>query len=179
MLDDDKGVHLVAAVNLAESIPESRLVGLDICRELITKQVGCAIGMALGPTFCGVGCAIGMALGPTFCGVVGSSYIACRWDIAGAPPVRAARLMQYALLSDNCNVAIDQSVYDDPISFTRMKLFDPAVNIKGTVVPIPIYTLSNCQSSTAFRVMETVYGMTILYSRCRAPCDVANFCRFV
>lgn len=149
MLDDDKGVHLVAAVNLAESIPESSLVGLDICRELITKEVGCAIGIASGITFCGV---------------VGSSNIACRWDIAGAPAVRAARLMQYALLSDVCNVAIDQSVYDDPISFTRMKLFDPAVNIKGNVVPIPIYTLSNCQSSTAFRVLETVHGMPILHS---------------
>jgi class 3 adenylate cyclase len=143
MLDDDKGVHLVAAVNLAESIPECSLVGLEICRELITKQVGCVIGMASGSTFCGV---------------VGSSNIACRWDIAGSPPVRAARLMQYALLSDDCNVAIDQSVYDDPIAFTRMTLFDPCVNIKGALAPIPIYTLSNCQSSVAFRVLETVHG---------------------
>jgi class 3 adenylate cyclase len=151
MLDDDKGVHLVAAVNLAESIPECNLVGLKICSELIAKQVGCVIGMASGSTFCGV---------------VGSSEIACRWDIAGAPPVRAARLMQYALSSDTCNVAIDQSVYDDPISFTRMIVFDPAVRIKGTNVPIPIYTLSNCQNSVAFRVLETVQGKneTVFFS---------------
>lgn len=159
MLDDDKGVHLVAAVNLAESIPECSLVGLEICRELITKQVGCVIGMASGSTFCGV---------------VGSSNISCRWDIAGPPPVRAARLMQYALLTEDCNVAIDQSVYDDPIAFTRMTLFDPAVNIKGTLSPIPIYTLSNCQSSIAFRVLETVHGMIELNSYCNSPENISN-----
>jgi class 3 adenylate cyclase len=101
---------------------------------------------------------IGMASGPTFCGVIGSSDVACRWDIAGPPPVRAARLMQYALNSDICNVAIDQSVYDDPMAFTRLKLLNSNVNIKGTKDGIPVYTLSNCESSVAFRVLETVHG---------------------
>jgi class 3 adenylate cyclase len=146
IIDDDKGVHLIAAVNLSESIPECSLLGLEICRELSAKQVGCAIGMASGSTFCGV---------------IGSSDIACRWDIAGPTPVRAARLMQYALLSHTPLIAIDQSVYNDPMSFTRMKLFDPFVTIKGAAEPIPVYTLSESESSAAFRVLETVHGTRI------------------
>jgi len=133
-------------VNLSESIPECSLLGLEICRELSAKQVGCAIGMASGSTFCGV---------------IGSSDIACRWDIAGPTPVRAARLMQYALLSHTPFVAIDQSVYNDPMSFTRMKLFDSSVTVKGTIGPISVYTLSDSESSAAFRVLETVHGASI------------------
>jgi len=74
IIDDDKAVHLVAAVNLYESVPETSLKGLDVCNDLIEQQVGCAIGVAIGPTFCGV---------------TGSSTVSCRWDITGPPPVRA------------------------------------------------------------------------------------------
>ena len=82
------------------------MLGLAVCRELSAKQVGCVIGMASGLTFCGV---------------IGSSTVACRWDIAGPTPVRAARLMQYALSIEELDVAIDQSVYDDPMATTRVK----------------------------------------------------------
>ena len=64
----------MAAVNLYESVPETGVLGLEVCRELVDKQVGCAIGMALGSTFCGV---------------TGSVSVACRWDITGPPAVRA------------------------------------------------------------------------------------------
>ena len=77
IIDDDKGVHVVAAVNLYESIPESSLMGIAVCHELVGQEVGCAIGMAQGPTFCGV---------------TGCSTTACRWDVTGPPAVRAARL---------------------------------------------------------------------------------------
>jgi hypothetical protein len=60
-----------------------------------------------------------MAKGSTFCGVTGSGSVACRWDITGPPAVCAARLMQFALEKD-VEVAIDQSVYDDPAAATRM-----------------------------------------------------------
>jgi class 3 adenylate cyclase len=142
IIDDDKGVHVVAAINLYEAIPECSLLGLDVCRELAEKQVGCAIGMASGSTFCGI---------------TGSSKIACRWDVTGAPPVRAARLMQYALQAE-ITVAIDQSVYDDPMAATRMELLVPGIEVKGSSKPIPVYKLSESKMFSAFRVLETVYG---------------------
>jgi len=118
------------------------LFGLDICRELVEKQVGCAIGMASGSTFCGV---------------TGSASVACRWDITGPPPVRAARLMQFAQQS-GIEVAIDQSVYDDPMAATRLELLQRAVSLKGTVPTVPVYKLSDSNSYAAFRVLETIHG---------------------
>lgn len=63
IIDDDKGVHLVAAINLYDAIPECAFLGIQVCKELLEREVGCAIGMAMGSTFCGV---------------TGSSSIACR-----------------------------------------------------------------------------------------------------
>jgi class 3 adenylate cyclase len=144
VIDDDKGVHVVAAVNLYESIPESSLMGLTICAELIQQQVGCAVGIAQGPTFCGV---------------TGCATVACRWDITGPPAVRAARLMQYAL-SENIEVAIDHSLYDDcALTAARMAVLNPSVTLKGTTAGVPIYALSRAASSSAaFRVMEVLHG---------------------
>lgn len=142
IIDDDKGVHLVAAFNLYESIPECSLLGLNVCRELVERQVGCAIGMASGSTFCGV---------------TGCSKVACRWDITGPPPVRAARLMQLALESE-WEIAIDQSVHDDPMAASQLNILDSAVTLKGAVGTVPVYTLSVSKSYAAFRVLETVHG---------------------
>jgi hypothetical protein len=143
VIDDDKGVHVVAAVNLYESIPESSLMGLTVCAELIRQQVGCAVGIAQGPTFCGV---------------TGCSTVACRWDITGPPAVRAARLMQYAL-SENIEVAIDHSLYDDcAMTAAKMAVLNPSVKLKGTPTEVPIYTLSRATASPAFRVLEALHG---------------------
>lgn len=117
-------------------------MGIGVCRDLIGKQVGCAIGMAQGSTFCGV---------------TGCSHVACRWDIVGPPAVRAARLMQYAL-REKIEVAIDQSVYDDPIAATQMIIHDCRVNLKGNDAPIPVYTICHTKQCAAFRVLETVHG---------------------
>jgi class 3 adenylate cyclase len=142
IIDDDKGVHIVAAINLYEAIPETSVLGIEVCRELVEKQVGCTIGMAIGSTFCGV---------------TGSSSVACRWDITGPPAVRAARLMQYAL-ANNLEVAIDHSVYEDPVASPRMNLFNASVSLKGTTAVVPVYTLSSAVESAALRVLETVHG---------------------
>ena len=132
----------MAAVNLYESVPETCLMGLDVCCDLIDKQVGCAIGMALGSTFCGV---------------TGCSNVACRWDITGPPAVRAARLMQFALKTE-VEVAIDQSLYCDPIAATRMSVLNSCVELKGTDAPVPVYTISAAKNTSALRVLETVHG---------------------
>ena len=142
IIDDDKGTHVVAAVNLCESVPESAVLGLDACRELVSKQIGCAIGVAMGATFCGV---------------TGSSGVACRWDITGPHPVRAARLMQYALLN-KCQVAIDGSLLNDSMAATRMTVLDPCVEIKGSPEPCVVYGLSGSKIYSVFRVLENTPG---------------------
>ena len=142
IIDDDKGTHVVAAVNLCESVPESAVLGLDACRELVSKQIGCAVGMAMGATFCGV---------------TGSSGVACRWDITGPHPVRAARLMQYALMN-KCQVAIDGSLLKDSMAATRMTVLDPCVEIKGSPEPCVVYGLSGSKIYSVFRVLENTPG---------------------
>ena len=142
IIDDDKGVHIVAAINLYEAIPEAALLGLQICEELREREVGCAIGMAKGSTFCGV---------------TGSSTIACRWDITGPPAVRAARLMQYALANGH-EFVLDNSIYQDQLASSRLSLLHNCVQIKGTNDPCPVYTLSTNRSSASLRILETVHG---------------------
>ena len=140
---DDKGVHAIAAVNAVSSVPESRLLGLEICRQLVNKQVGVAIGMAAGSTFCGV---------------TGSSSVACRWDITGEPPVRAARLMQYAL-RHNVPLALDESLSQGSNTVpARMTMLHPEVKLKGSPTPVRVFTLSEATEFSAMNLLETVHG---------------------
>ena len=139
IIDDDKGVHLVAAINLYEAIPEAAVLGLEVCQELQNRQVGCAIGIAMGSTFCGV---------------TGSSSIACRWDITGPPAVRAARLMQHAI-KNGFEFAIDHSIYQDRLASSKLELLQKEVEIKGTQEPVPIYTLSKSKKSAALHILES------------------------
>jgi len=140
---DDKGVHIVAAVNLYETVPEAGVFGLNACRQLLEKRVGCAIGVAIGKTFCGV---------------VGSSTVSCRWDITGQPPVRAARLMQYAI-ANNIALAVDESVYrSGHVVATMLELHEAEVRLKGTADPVPVFGLSASKIQSAFNLLETVHG---------------------
>ena len=174
IIDDDKGTHVVAAVNLCESVPESAVLGLDACRELVSQQIGCAIGVAMGK-YCiedGLLTTLKFSLliecrfpfapvltGSTFCGVTGSSGIACRWDITGPHPVRAARLMQYAV-QKNVPVAIDSTLLNDPMAATKMTLIEPAVFIKGSPELCAVYGLSASKVHSVFRILETTPGIT-------------------
>jgi class 3 adenylate cyclase len=142
IIDDDKGVHIVAAVNLYEMVPEATIFGLEACRKLVDKQCGCAIGVAMGPTFCGV---------------TGSNSIACRWDITGPPAVRAARLMQYALANE-LEVAVDESVYSVPSAASRLEVIDSFVQLKGSMEPVAVYSISESSVQCAYRLLETVHG---------------------
>lgn len=142
IIDDDKGVHIIAAVNLYETVPEAGVFGLTACRRLLDRRVGCAIGIAMGPTFCGV---------------TGSKNIACRWDITGPTCVRAARLMQYALVHD-IPVAVDESLYAISIAAGRLEILDPAVQLKGATKLVAVYQLSNAKIQSAFRLLETVHA---------------------
>lgn len=139
---DDKGVHAIAAVNAVAAVPDSRLVGLEICRQLVAQQIGVAIGVAAGSTFCGV---------------TGSSSVACRWDITGGPPVRAARLMQYAL-KKNVSMALDESLMGGNTVPARMTLLEADVPIKGSPGPIKVFTLSEATEFAAMNILESVHG---------------------
>lgn len=141
IIHDDKGVHIVAAVNLYEAVPEASWVGLQVCQELKMQRVGSSVGIAQGNTFCGV---------------TGSTD-ACRWDITGPAVVRAARLMQLAFKFGIAE-AIDKSLFEDPMAATRMKLYDESVELKGAPAPISVYTLSNAELFSAFRIMSNLHG---------------------
>lgn len=138
IIDDDKGVHIVAAINLYEASPETPLLGLKVCRELANKRVGAAVGMAIGNSFCGVT----------------GSVEACRWDITGPAVVRAARLMQFAM-KHHIDFAIDQTVYADPSATTYMTLVDSGVQIKGSRDPCSVYTISETDQHAASSIMES------------------------
>jgi class 3 adenylate cyclase len=142
ILDDDKGVHIVAAINLYETIPDSRTLGIETCRELVQQHCGCAIGMAAGATFCGV---------------TGSNAVACRWDITGPPAVRAARLMQYAI-QQGLTVAIDDSVYSGHSAAVRLTLQAPSVVLKGSPKPVAVYTIAPATEFSAMGLLEVVHG---------------------
>ena len=124
-------------MNLYEAVPEAAVVGLEVCRALTRKRVGTAVGVAMGLAFCGVT----------------GSNVACRWDVTGPSVVRAARLMQYAMQHQQ-EFAIDHSLYEDPMAATRLCVLDPAVPLKGSANPISVYTLSDAESVSAFRILD-------------------------
>ena len=138
IIHDDKGVHVVAAVNLYESVPEATTLALDAARVLVQQQVGCSMGMAMGSTFCGV---------------TGCAQVACRWDITGFPVVRAARLMQWATLK-GIAVAIDETIYNNTVASNRMVRVSAGINLKGTANQIPVFTLSESSNFAASMIME-------------------------
>jgi len=142
IIDDDKGVHIVAAINLYETVPEVSMLGLQVCEELKSRRVGCAIGMALGTTFCGV---------------TGSSSVACRWDVTGPAVVRAARLMEFAQ-KHKMEEAVDYSVYTDRMCSFFLRQCHNNISLKGSTDPCTVYAIKGSYVHSAFRVLETVYG---------------------
>jgi hypothetical protein len=65
--------------------------------------------------------------------------------------------MQFAL-SREIQVAIDESVFADPLAAARMTVLESGVALKGAEAPITIYGISENHNSAAFRVLETVHG---------------------
>ena len=143
LLDDDKGVHVIAAVNLFSAERNPALVGVEAASELTHREIGTDIGMACGSTFCGV---------------IGSP-LACRWDITGACVVRACRLMQHATKHrvDIQGCCCDASVYDNVGDVSVLsKLAHPA-ELKGSNEPVTVYNLSPAtRNLAAWRILSPV-----------------------
>jgi hypothetical protein len=68
--------------------------------------------------------------------------------------VRAARLMQYALVH-GIHFAIDQTLYSDPKATTYLTLVDSNVQIKGSRDRCSVYTISESQQHSAARIMDS------------------------
>lgn len=124
LIDDDKGLHVVAAANLHVAVSEPAVAAVQATSELLRRRLGVTVGIAVGTTLCGV---------------VGSSN-ACRWDITSAACVRACRLMQHAKSVKRAVIA-DVSVAEKLVDQSLIAHVGEA-SLKGSPDPVPVYTLS-------------------------------------
>lgn len=151
IIDDDKGVHIVAALNLYLMAERS-----------VDASIG--IGLALRAKHCDAH--VGVASGTVFCGVLGSGE-ACQWDISGAACVRAARLMQYAVAND-LTVCFDESIFASARDRSHLKELPP-IDVKGSPDPVHIYTLRDAtlsQRASTFQIAEKIPTLSFHQSLC-------------
>lgn len=126
ILDDDKGTHVIAAMNLYVGEDGAADAALQVVRALALREVGCVVGVAGGECFCGV---------------VGNDEV-CRWDMTGWACVRACRLMQYAE-TEKMPVAVDVTVVEAAKDKSLLRLHNPEVTLKGTPDPVLVFTLTD------------------------------------
>ena len=132
VIEDDKGVHVIAAVNLYVAETEPSATGIKVLHELLRRKAGCVTGMDCGDVFCGV---------------TGSGD-ARRWDIAGPAAVNAARLMQWAI-AHNETEAMGQGIHATTSDISTIECANPAVQMKGWPAPAPVYRLSRANRLNA------------------------------
>ena len=128
MIDDDKGVHIIAAINLFTSDREPAVTGIRLAKELVARQAGCTIGIATGMTLCGV---------------VGS-HLASRWDITGWACVRACRLMQHGVKVGEM-VVIGESTLQYAADESLTIPLGP-IMVKGSKELVQIYKLNDVET---------------------------------
>jgi class 3 adenylate cyclase len=126
IIDDDKGVHIVAALNLFETVEGSHDAAVEIVAQLQEREAGCVVGVAAGTAFCGI---------------VGSERL-CRWDITGDVCVRACRLMEHAV-RNGLPCAIDASVVDGLRDRSAVTACGEKTLLKGTEEPVSVFGLTN------------------------------------
>eukprot|EP00760_Papus_ankaliazontas_P027057 PhM_4_TR3127/c0_g1_i1/m.69635 len=123
IINDDKGIHVVAAFNLYMMLADAADMSIFLCRTLRAKHLDCHVGVAVGPVLCG------------FLG----ARTSCQWDITGPACVRACRLMQHAK-QINRDVVLDTSIYDEATNRSELVKLDP-ISIKGSDDPVPVFSL--------------------------------------
>eukprot|EP00667_Euglena_gracilis_P002587 EG_transcript_2591 len=116
VIDDDKGIHVVAAFNLYQTCADSGDRSVVVARELR-------------------GCTVGVAHGMVFCGLMGNGA-ASRWDITGFACVRACRLMQQAQRL-RLPALFDASVLGTLEDPTVLEELPQRLSLKGTSDPVP------------------------------------------
>lgn len=127
LIDDDKGVHVIAAVGLFVSERNACLTAVEAARDLQLREAGCCTGIAAGLTFCGI---------------VGSD-VSCRWDVTGAACVRSCRLMQQAVaLKPVGDCLIDSSVLDSIGNRSVLSEYVTRLAVKGSTEPVQVFVLA-------------------------------------
>jgi hypothetical protein len=129
IIDDDKGVHIIAAANLHVAVAEPAKAVANVCRELVARRMGATAGAAVGVAFCGV---------------IGNQR-ACRWDITGACCVRACRLMQHGV-AINAPVVLDATVDENLRDHSVVERLPGRISVKGSPEPIPVFRLARTTS---------------------------------
>eukprot|EP00760_Papus_ankaliazontas_P026561 PhM_4_TR3048/c0_g1_i6/m.45202 len=130
IIDDDKGVHVVAAFNLYVMHGDSADRAIGVASTLRSMRSDCHIGVAVGPVLCGV-------LG---------SREACQWDITGAACVRACRLMQHAEAVGK-DVMFDESLFHSARDRSQLVREDPTT-IKGSESAVAVFSLRDTPLET-------------------------------
>ncbi|CUF29174.1 guanylate cyclase, putative [Bodo saltans] len=125
IIHDDKGTHLIAAVNLYRMERDPIANAIRAARTLVDRETGCAIGIACGEVFCGI---------------TGADQ-ACRWDITGPACVRACRLMQHGV-ANNIDVVLDESIQDAATDLSQFVRVADTIVLKGSPLPVSIFVLS-------------------------------------
>eukprot|EP00760_Papus_ankaliazontas_P023899 PhM_4_TR2101/c2_g1_i1/m.6482 len=142
VLEDDKGLHVIAAVNLYSTENNASDHAVKVARALRRQNLGFHMGVASGPVFCGI---------------VGSVH-ARRWDITGAACVRACRLMQYAE-TEKLDVAFDASLVDTLSEYSFVRLYRDDVRVKGSDAPVSVFKLRQCVFITDSQ-LNSICGLT-------------------
>eukprot|EP00760_Papus_ankaliazontas_P028320 PhM_4_TR363/c0_g1_i1/m.16300 len=142
VLEDDKGLHIIAAVNLYITENNASDHAVKVARALRTQDLGFYMGVASGPVFCGI---------------VGSVH-ARRWDITGAACVRACRLMQFAEL-EGIDVAFDTSLVDTLSEYSFVRLYRDDVCVKGSDDPVCVFALRQCHGMSDLQ-LNSLCGLT-------------------
>eukprot|EP00759_Apiculatamorpha_spiralis_P049454 PhF_6_TR44256/c0_g1_i1/m.68115 len=140
ILDDDKGVHIVAALNLflSEGTAAAEHV-LHVSHELVEERIDHVMGVAGGMCFTGL---------------VGSD-ISRRYDITGWACVRACRLMQYAV-KVGIPAALDQSVVESLRDRMSVRVYSSEVYLKGTQEPVTVFIKQENRSKDDMSLLWTV-----------------------
>ncbi|CUG87088.1 guanylate cyclase, putative [Bodo saltans] len=147
LIDDDKGVHVIAAVGLFLSESDASLTAVDAAMHLAEREAGCHVGIASGLTFCGL---------------IGSSDLACRWDVTGSACVRSCRLMQQAMeLRPEGGCFVDESVLDTISNRAAVNEFHRTLEVKGSSGPVKVYVLAPRTANPAWMVPNSTPALMI------------------
>ena len=141
IIHDDKGTHLIAAVNLYTTERSPASVGILAARRLVARETGCIVGLACGEVFCGIT----------------GSTAACRWDITGPPCVVACRLMQHGVIT-GIPALFDDSIFTHADDMSQLEMLPEKIAIKGHAHPISIYVLADNAVSASSAIVATSWG---------------------
>eukprot|EP00760_Papus_ankaliazontas_P033247 PhM_4_TR6263/c0_g1_i1/m.75940 len=141
IIDDDKGVHIVAAFNLYVMHDDSADKSIRVAGLLRAKHSGCFTGAAAGSVLCGV-------LG---------ARDACQWDITGGACVRACRLMQHAQ-AHGYDVVFDESIFQEAKDRSRLVKQD-SITVKGSSRPVDVYTMRHIEVADGSKRNRRMSGL--------------------